>query len=251
MCDIFLTHPLNCTSSSIYVPYLTVFLNSWQLLMKICSFSIYDKWTFHCKLSLDWKCKTLRFCLQSWYANQKWLLLLIYSVICIFIILFVLDWLQIKFWIFQSLIFAGLCFCKYLFIIVWSKISVKTEEMSFLNLKQILCHHLHKNPKWTALRHSQMIKVSKQASGSNVFSPLFTRAWKILPGYILFLLTILGPPGCRNLYFQNNFTIKLFINMCLKGFIMICVKFGRDCSLRINWFYVDKKVLKGAYFYGC
>ena len=32
-----------------------------------------------------------------------------------------------------------------------------------------------------------------------------------------------------NLYFRNNITINLFTNMCLKSFIMICVKFGSDC----------------------
>ena len=31
-------------------------------------------WTFHWKLSLDWKCQYLGLCLQPWYADQKWLL---------------------------------------------------------------------------------------------------------------------------------------------------------------------------------
>ena len=47
-----------------------------------------------------------------------------------------------------------------------------------------------------------------------------------------------------NLYHQNSFTIKLISNVCLKGFIMICVKFRSDCCLRINWFYVFEKYWK-------
>ena len=53
---------------------------------------------------------------------------------------------------------------------------------------------------------------------------------------------ILGPPGCLcNLYFRNNFTIKLLTSMYLKDLIMMCVKFGSDSSFRINWLYVVKK----------
>ena len=44
-----------------------------------------------------------------------------------------------------------------------------------------------------------------------------------------------------NLYFRNNFTIKLFTSMCVKGYTMMCLKFGSDCSLRINKFYVVEK----------
>ena len=46
------------------------------------------------------------------------------------------------------------------------------------------------NPNWTAIRHSQMVHVATHAMSSNVFSPLFTQAWKLLPGYFLFLLSI-------------------------------------------------------------
>ena len=35
-------------------------------------------------------------------------------------------------------------------------------------------------------------------------------------------------------YFRNNLTIKLFTYMCLKSFIITCLKFGSDCSLRIT-----------------
>ena len=48
-------------------------------------------------------------------------------------------------------------------------------------------------------------------------------------GTKLSIYTVLGPPGCLcNLYFRNNFTNKLFTYMRLKGFIMICVKFGSE-----------------------
>ena len=44
---------------------------------------------------------------------------------------------------------------------------------------------------------------------------------------------IYGSPGCLcKSVFKNNFAIKLLTNICLKGFIMICVKFGSDCSLK-------------------
>ena len=36
-----------------------------------------------------------------------------------------------------------------------------------------------------------------------------------------------------------------YLLMCLKGFIIICVKLGNDCSLRCNWLYVPNQVLKG------
>ena len=49
-----------------------------------------------------------------------------------------------------------------------------------------LFQHLHKNPKWTALRHSQMVNVAKHALSSNVFSPLFTQACKTIT-WILFI----------------------------------------------------------------
>ena len=46
---------------------------------------------------------------------------------------------------------------------------------------------------------------------------------------------ILGPPGClHKMYFRNIFTIKLFTNMVMNGFIVIYIQFGRGCSLRIN-----------------
>ena len=51
-------------------------------------------------------------------------------------------------------------------------------------------HQLNRKSKWTALPHIQMISASKHASDNNVFPFLFTRAWKLLPGYILFLLSI-------------------------------------------------------------
>ena len=99
---------------------------------------------------------------------------------------------------------------KYWFSTVWSKISVslfvnsifhafnfknfqvfvcENWKLPFLGLKQ-LCRHLRKNLKWTALRHSQMINVSKHASGSNVFLPLFTPAWKLLPAYFFIFVVI-------------------------------------------------------------
>ena len=41
------------------------------------------------------------------------------------------------------------------------------------------------------LPHSQMVHVSKHASGSNGFSSVLTRSWKLLPGNFLFFLYIL------------------------------------------------------------
>ena len=49
---------------------------------------------------------------------------------------------------------------------------------------------IHKNPKCTAIRQ---VNVAKHALSSKVFSPLFTQAWKLLPGYLLFLLSIYEP----------------------------------------------------------
>ena len=112
---------------------------------------------------------------------------------------------------------VALQFCNYWFIIVWSLISMTLFAISvniknffmrlnsavfmvficenrklpfFICVKHPLFQHLHKNLKWTAMRHSQTIKSAKQALSSNVFSPLFTQAWKLLPGYFLFLLSI-------------------------------------------------------------
>ena len=98
-----------------------------------------------------------------------------------------------------EVIFA-LHFCKYWFISVRSYISVtlvaisvnikhffvhlnyavfkvficENRKLPFLCLKHPLFKHLHKNPKWTAMRHSQMVNVAKHALSSKVFSPLFT-----------------------------------------------------------------------------
>ena len=52
--------------------------------------------------------------------------------------------------------------------------------------------------------------------------------------YILYRLYkvkhVFGPPCCLcKSVFRNNFAIKLFTNVCLKGFITICIKFGSDC----------------------
>ena len=63
-------------------------------------------------------------------------------------------------------------------------------KLPFLCLPHPLFKHLHTNPKWTAMRHSQMVNVAKYALSSKVFSPQFTQAWKLLPGYFLFLLSI-------------------------------------------------------------
>ena len=52
-----------------------------------------------------------------------------------------------------------------------------------LCLKHPLIQHLQKNPKWTAMRHNQMVNVAKHALGSKVFTTL-------LPGYFLVLLSI-------------------------------------------------------------
>ena len=115
---------------------------------------------------------------------------------------------------------AALQFCKYWFINVWSLISVTLFPISvsiknffmhlnsavfmfficenrklafFICVKHFLFQHnfvLHKNPKWTAMQHSQIINGAKHSLSSNVFSPLFTQSWKLLPGYYLFLLSI-------------------------------------------------------------
>ena len=66
----------------------------------------------------------------------------------------------------------------------------ENRKLPILCLKHPLFHHLHKHQKWTAVRHHQMVNVAKHVLSSEVFSPLFTKAWKLLPGYFLFLLSI-------------------------------------------------------------
>ena len=116
-----------------------------------------------------------------------------------------------------EMIFA-LHFCKYWFTSVWSVISValftisvnvkhffmclnsavfkgftcENGKLPVLCLKHPLFQHLHMNPKWTVKQHSQMVNIAEHALNSKLFSPLFTKAWKRLPGYFLCLLSING-----------------------------------------------------------
>ena len=57
----------------------------------------------------------------------------------------------------------------------------ENRKQPFLCLKHPLCKHLHKNPKWTAMGHSQMVNVAKHALCSKVFHPcphkIKTIAW--------------------------------------------------------------------------
>ena len=80
-------------------------------------------------------------------------------------------------------------------------------KLPFSCLKHPSFQHLHKNKKWTAMRHSQMVNVAKHALSSKVFSLLFTQAWKLLPGYFLFLLSIHGICTTRKIWGQDMFSI--------------------------------------------
>ena len=59
--DNLFTYSLNCTVSSIFVPYLTVLKAGMQFMKEICSSSIYNKlnflWKLHCSLNLNRKGK--------------------------------------------------------------------------------------------------------------------------------------------------------------------------------------------------
>ena len=66
----------------------------------------------------------------------------------------------------------------------------ENRKLPLLCLKHPLFQQFHKNPKWPAIRHGQMLKVAKHAWSSKVFLPLYTHAWKLLSVYILFLLSI-------------------------------------------------------------
>ena len=164
MCDNFFIYSLKCTVSSTFYPYLTALIVQRELLKQIYSFRSYDElnflWTFHCKLSLDWK-------------DQKWFLH------CSFV---------------NTGTLVSDCRLKHFFLclnsVVFKVFICENRKLSFLNLKHILFQHLHKNPKWTVMRHSQMVTVAKHTLSSKVFLPLFTQAWKLLPGYYLFLLSI-------------------------------------------------------------
>ena len=69
---------------------------------------------------------------------------------------------------------------------VFKVLICENRKLPFLCLKNLLFQHLHKNPKWTTMRLSQMVNVAKHALSSKVFSPLCTQTWKLLPGYFLF-----------------------------------------------------------------
>ena len=74
---------------------------------------------------------------------------------------------------------------------VFKVINCENRKLPFSCLKHPFCfQHLHKNPKWTAIRHSPMVNVAKHALSSKIFSPLFTQAWKLLSRCFLFLLSI-------------------------------------------------------------
>ena len=59
-------------------------------------------------------------------------------------------------------------------------------KLPFLCLNHPLFQHLHMNPTWTAMRHSQMVNVAKHALSSNVFLRLFTQAWRLMIAWIHF-----------------------------------------------------------------
>ena len=119
---------------------------------------------------------------------------------------------------------------------VFKVIVCENRKLPFLCLKYSLLQYLHMNPKWTAMRHIQMVNVAKHTLSSNVFSPLFTQACKLLPGYLLFLLST-HCSHCRGYdMYINHQDLKMtssvpnIIN--LVGFGLFLALYGKKVSKR-------------------
>ena len=158
----------------------------------MCSFSIYSKlnpygnsivtWIWNCLLRFPWiwtgKVRTMHF-LCSLDAQSR--------SDC------ALQFCQCMIWD----IVASICdfiraevFFAHSNSVIFKVFICENRKLPLLCLKYCIIHHWHKNPKQFALPHSQMAHVSKHILDSNGFSFVFTRAWKILPGYVLVLLSI-------------------------------------------------------------
>ena len=92
-----------------------------------------------------------------------------------------------------------------------------------------------RNPKSTAMRHSQIVNVAKYALSRNVFSPLFTQVWKLLPGYFFYFCWVYKHRFHYNNYFfliilyrlrlrQNIIVITFKYNIWYDGYVGILCK---------------------------
>ena len=126
---------------------------------------------------------------------------------------------------------------KYLFVrlnsAVFKVFICENRKLPSSCLKHPLFQHLQNNPKRTAVRHTHMVNVAKHALSSKVFSPLFTQAWKLLPGYFLFFVEY------RSLNLQPNNNRQVLDTEYLTWVVM-SYDFGVFHKFHIKWPLVEE-----------